>query len=284
MRFEGSAFGVRHTQYSIKSDYGSSIDILFFQTDCQRTEGLSEDFWGRNVFRGNSCFCQKNETLDFSKFWTVGSQSWKFSQIFQRNLTKMLQTTFVNLPKTEENTPSPIIFLQQRSWCALSSFSHPWAALEVLIFLFMISVVLSPQRRGFAHSSWDSGQCVQGWGIHVPKTSSRKSWMPQVSVHPLVRETPGALLWSALSWRNNSVPVDQIPPHGTGWDYFCHSTEVQTRGGQTAVGSWCHQAGLAAAKSGFFEGYQFYICILLPWLCSWGGILSRMETGRTWQW
>lgn len=43
--------------------------------------------------------------------------------------------------------------------------------------------------------------------FHVPKTSSRKSWMPQVRSHP-----PGALLWSALSWRNNYIPVDQIPP------------------------------------------------------------------------
>lgn len=165
MRFEGSAFSVRHTQYSIKSDYGSSINILFFQTDCQRTEGLSEDFWGRNVFSDNSCFCQKNENLDFSRFWTVGSQSWKFYLIFQKNHSKMLQTTFVNLIKTEEKTPSPIIFLQQWPWCALSSFNHPWAALEVLIFLFMIFVVFSHQRRGFGHSSWDFGQCAQGWGI-----------------------------------------------------------------------------------------------------------------------
>ena len=59
----------------------------------------------------------------------------------------------------------------------------------------------------------------------------------------------------------------------------------------TVVGrltGWCYQAHLGAATSGAFEGDQFYIyhlsrCILLQLLCSCVGILSRMETGRTWQ-
>lgn len=72
-----------------------------------------------------------------------------------------------------------------------------------------------------------------------------------------LEKTPGALLCSGLSWRSNDVQVDQIPPQGTHWDYFCHSTEIQTCGDQTAVVSWCHQAGLAAAKSGFLEDIRF---------------------------
>lgn len=40
MRFEGSAFSVRHTQYSLKSDYGSSINVLFIQTEIAREQKI----------------------------------------------------------------------------------------------------------------------------------------------------------------------------------------------------------------------------------------------------
>lgn len=70
------------------------------------------------MFRGNSCFCQKNETLDFSRVWTVGNQSWEISLIFQKNHTKVLQTPSVNLIKTEEKHPHQLFSFQQQSGCA----------------------------------------------------------------------------------------------------------------------------------------------------------------------
>lgn len=212
MRFEGSAFSVRHTQYSLKSDYGSSIDILFIQTEIAREQKICRKILRAGTWAGVIlAFVRIMKPWISADFEQGEVRAGKFLWFFRRTKPPLLiwqkrKNTLANY--------SPSI----RSRCALPP---------------------TPEQHGKCWNSSLSLQChyhIRGGGLpvlpdfwsmcsglgefwfYVPKTSPRKSWSPNPGLgkchkSPTGQRTPlGALLWSGLSWRNNYVQVDQILP------------------------------------------------------------------------
>lgn len=188
MRFEGSAFSVRHTQYSLKSDYGSSINVLFIQTEIAREQKICRKILRAGTWAGVIlAFVRIMKPWISADFEQGEVRAGKFLWFFRRTKPPLLiwqkrKNTLANY--------SPSI----RSRCALFSPTHPWAAREVLKFLFIIAVPLSHQRRGFAHSSWFLVNVFRAGGVLVLRPQN----LPQEELIPKSRagEMPQVTHWS----------------------------------------------------------------------------------------